>query len=154
MKQFEEDLEYANKILRIRSAMIDGSIVEKDGIRSFSLRPDVFEYHMELGSSEVVIGYLENRDEYSRSNYVSWDAIYYDQRSQYFSGTAFSDHPGSSYYICDENMDEAWYFQKSLIMDPTVLRAAVVFNILRTVKSKYQYFQLRTRNIETIIERL
>lgn len=153
MESFEKDMEYANKILRIRSAMEDGSIVEKDGIHSFSMNSSVFEYHMEFCGEAVVIGYLERRIQTSEI-WVSWDAIYYDYRTTHIRYPVNPTNPSEMIKIDDDVIDEAWYFQNSLVYNPDVLRAVMVVKTLHSVESKYEYFQLKTRHIDNIIQRL
>lgn len=149
---FEKDMEYANNILRIRTAMEDGSIVAKDGIRSFSTNPTTFEYIMEFCGEDVVIGYLERRIT-RMANFVTSGEIYYDYRSNRIH-TRLADGGSLVVNVDKEVIDEAWYFQNSLVYNHDVLRALMAVKTLQSVESKYEYFQLKTRHIDNILYRL
>jgi|SRR6478609_3717058 len=148
---FEEDLEYAHKVLRVRTILENQTYLSNSRFRHFSLRPDVFEYHMKRGvGDEIVIGYHEKRQDAKHINYYSWELLIYNNsklnRMQIpMTNKAFM-------YQTDELCEE-WHFQQSLVHEPDVLTGMVIFNVLDSVPTDFDYFQLKVRNLDDIIMR-
>lgn len=147
---FEADLEYANNVLRIRSSMEDGTIVTKDGIFLFSARQGCNEFSIDFCGTKFVIGYLERRPESKMLNFSTFGEIYFNTRSNFVQVGSKQE----LIKLSNDVMDEAWHFQNSLIYTPSVLRDLMIFNTLKMVQTEYEFFQLKVRWIDSIIERL
>lgn len=146
---FEEDLAHAYKILRVRTLMEDKTLLSHPDFRSFSLRPDVFEYHMNRRHDEVVIGYHEKRQDAIHINYSSWDMLIYNN-----SKLDRMQVPGEhTKYRYQTELCEEWHFQESCLYSPEIVTAKVVFNILDSVPTEFEYFQLKVRLLDDIIWR-
>lgn len=147
---FEEDLAYANKVLRIRTMMEDKTLLANPRFRTFSLHPDVYEFHMKRGyGDEIVIGYQEKRDEVSCSNWYSWDTLVFNPNNTFLQIGGLV----KGYTIYDEPVSEEWHFQNSLLMEPDVLTGMMTVMLLRTVPTEFDYFQLKIRHLDDIIRR-
>lgn len=150
MASFEEDLAYAYKVLRIRTMMEDKSLLMNQRFRTFSLRPDVYEFHMKRGyGDEIVIGYQEKRDEVSCANLYSWDTLVVNPHNNLLQIGGLS----QAYRIHDEEVSEEWHFQHSLLMPSDVLTGMMTVMLLRTVPTDFDYFQLKVRHLDDIIMR-
>lgn len=146
---FEEDLEYAHKVLRVRTILETQSYLTNPRFRHFSAWFDVFEYHMKRGhSDEVVIGYHEKRQESSHVNFYARGLLIYNNSKR--DRVQFPSLHGTFRYQTDELCEE-WHFQQSLIHKPAVLRGMVVFNILDTVPTQFEYFHLKAQYLDDII---
>lgn len=150
MASFEEDLAHAYKILRVRTLMEDKQLLSKPHFRAFSMRDDVFEYHMKRGhGDEVVIGYHEKRQAAKHINYYSWDMLIYNN-----SKRDMMQVPGEcTKYRYQTELCEEWHFQESLLYSPEIMTAKVIFNILDSVPTEFDYFQLKVRHLDDIIRR-
>ena len=147
---FEEDLSYANKILRVRTLMEDKSLLMNPRFRIFSLRPDVFEFHMKRGhGDEIVIGYQEKRDEACCTNWYSWDTLVLNPKNNILQIGGLA----KAFRIHDDELTEEWHFQNSLLLEPDVLRGMMTVMLLRTVPTDFDYFQLKVRHVDDIIRR-
>lgn len=148
---FEEDLEYAHKVLRVRTILETQSYLTNPRFRHFSLRPDVFEYHMKRGfGDEIVIGYHEKRQDVKHINFYYWELLIYNNSKLDRMQVPYVQN---SYRYKTDELCEEWHFQQSLIHKPDVLRGMVVFNILDTVPTKFEYFQLKAQYLDDIIMR-
>lgn len=148
---FEEDLAYANKILRVRTILEQQTYTSNPRFRHFSLRPDVFEYHMKRGyGDEIVIGYHEKRQEAKHINFYSWETLIYNNTKLDRMQVPYV--RGMNRYQVNELCEE-WHFQQSLVCDPDVLTGMVVFNVLDSVQTDFDYFQLKVRHLDDIIRR-
>lgn len=148
---FEEDLEYAHKVLRVRNILEHQTYTPNPRFRHFSLRPDVFEYHMKRGhGDEIVIGYHEKRQDALHINFYSWETLIYNNSKR--DRMQFPYLPAAFRYQTNELCEE-WHFQQSLLHEPDVLTGMVVFNILDSVPTDFDYFQLNVRHLEDIIMR-
>lgn len=149
---FEEDLAYANKVLRIRTMLEKKTYTSNPRFRHFSIRPDVFEYHMKRGyGDEIVIGYHEKRQDAKHINFYSWELLIYNNSKRDRMQVPYVQP--SFRYQTDELCEE-WHFQQSLIHEPDVLTGIVVFNVLDSVPTEFDYFQLKVRHLDDIIRRL
>lgn len=147
---FEEDLAYAYKVLRIRTMMEDKSLLMNPRFRTFSLRPDVFEFHMKRGpEDEIVIGYQEKRDEANCTNWYSWDTLVFNPNNTFLQIGGLA----KGFTIHDDEVSEEWHFQNSLLVDSDVLTGMMTVMLLRTVPTEFDYFQLKVRHIDDIIQR-
>ena len=146
---FEEDLAYAHKVLRIRTMMEDKTLLSNNRFYTFSMRPDVFEFHMNRFHDEIVIGYQEKRQDAECVNWYSWDTLVANPNNNYLQIGGL----GKKFKIHDDEMSEEWHFQNSLLMEPDVLTGMVTMTLLRTVPTEFEYFQLKVRHIDDIIQR-
>lgn len=147
---FEEDLAYAHKVLRVRTMMEDKTLLSNERFSSFSMREEVFEFHMKRSPIDViVIGYQEKRPDASCINWYSWDTLVANPLNNYLQIGGL----GKRFKIHDDEMSEEWHFQNSLLMEPDVLTGMVTMTLLRTVPTEFEYFQLKVRHINDIIQR-
>lgn len=147
---FEEDLAYANKVLRIRTMMEDKTLLANPRFRTFSLRPDVYEFHMKRGyGDEIVIGYQEKQDEAICTNWYSWDTLVLNPNNNLLQIGGLS----NAFRIHDDELTEEWHFQHSLLMPSDVLTGMMTIMLLRTVPTEFDYFQLKVRHLDDIIMR-
>lgn len=153
---FEEDLEYANKVLRIREALISGDILKCRGIQNFKMNKDCNEYSISLPHKKYVFAYLEEREDEGQT-FIGSSRIIYAPATKYFNvpfqpGT---ESGSETYLVNDDPIDEGWYFQRQLILSDTVLKASVIVKTLNSVSmAPYKYYSLHTEHIDEILKRL
>lgn len=148
---FEEDLAFANKILRVRTILENQTYLSNPRFRHFSMRPDVFEYHMKRGyGDEIVIGYHEKRQDAKHINFYAWETLIYNNAKLNTMQVPYV-HQRFKYHT--DELCEEWHFQQSLICEPDVLTGMVVFNVLDSVPTDFDYFQLKVRHLDDIIMR-
>lgn len=147
---FEEDLAYAHKVLRVRNILETQSYLSNPRFRHFSLRPDIFEYHMKRGhGDEIVIGYHEKRYGAGCPNWYSWDTLVVNPLNNFLQIGGLT----KAYLVHDDELTEEWHFQNSLLMEPDALTGLMTVTMLRTVPTKFEYFQLKVRHLDDIIQR-
>lgn len=153
---FEEDLIYANKILRIRTMLENQTYISNPHIRHNGNRYEILEYHMQReNGDDLVIGFHELRKDALNTNcYVDGALLLYNNNK---TGRMQIPHTkktsGGVYRYNTVELTEEWHFQQSLILKPDVLTATVVFNILDNVPTYYNYFHLNIRHVDEIIMR-
>lgn len=159
MTKFEEDMEFANSVLRIRNAMADKSILNTDGFNLFShIRPErpewvSMEYSIEWGNEFEVFGYIEKQ---GRTNFVSSGTFEFnvdDNKLLYM----FCDNHGTLDLIPDTVINEEWYFQNSLLYDEDLLRALLAIYTLKANPCEYCEYKtlyLRLEYFDKIIRRM
>lgn len=151
MASFEEDLEYANKILRVRTMMEDKTLLAHPDFLVKTVQGDVLEFLMK-DDSEVynVIGYMYNRAE---PDAINWFGVI-SLNVNYLNHTINVIRSASSYPIYDYDLSEEWHFQQSLVVDPVALRGMVVIKLLHSVPSNKDYFKFRLRHLDEIIRKV
>jgi|AGFS01.1.fsa_nt_gi hypothetical protein len=151
MTQYEEDLEYANKVLRIREALISGDLLKARGIQNFKMNKDCNEYTIQLGDGfNPVFSYLEERED-EGSTFIGSSRIIYAPHTKYFKVM----YNPNTYEVSDDPIDEGWYFQRQLLLQDEVLKAAVIVKTLNSVPmAPYKYFSVHTEFIDEVLKRL
>ena len=129
MASFEEDVEYANKILRIRTAMVDGTLFKDNAFQCINMGDGNYEITFDHngGVGIATIAYLENRPWMDVDvSYAGYARILYIRDSDLFN--VMGSH--QQYQYIPTAPDEAWYFQASLIEDDIVIRGAIIMKTL------------------------
>ena len=128
MESFEEDFEFANKILRIRTAMVDGTLFKDTAFQSIHMGYGNYEITFDHngGAGIATIAYLENRNTNSDSSYAGYARIMFNNESDVYTIMGKDDE----YRYLPTAPDEAWYFQASLVSDDAVLRGAIIMKTL------------------------
>lgn len=171
MTQFEEDLQYAKDILRIRNALHDGTI---DGVEINHGENQDLRYRVKSRADMKIfatIGYFDCTDKnlFLRSeSYISKKWIFDFSTSVYEIHDKQSDFPyipnsinidhGAEIVVANvkSNYDEAAYFQDSLIYDAPILSNIVLMNYLydNPLPKPYNKFQFDKSYFELILNLL
>ena len=154
MASFEEDLEFANKILRVRTAMIDGTIFKDNAFQCVNIGDGNYEITFDHngGVGIATIAYLENRpfvdDNCSHAGYAR---ILFNSESDLFTVMG----SGEQYRYLPTAPDDAWYFQASLVSNDRVLRGATIMKTLAaTPMPGFKQFIILPIILDKILKRM
>lgn len=153
MASFEEDLAFANKILRIRTAAVDGTLFTDSAFKFHDLGGGRFEITFDHngGVGISTIGYLENVEMNKDSSYAGYARILYNSESDLYAVTGNDEE----YRFLPTAPDEAWYFQASLVSNDKVLRGAIIMKTLAaTPMSGFKQFIFIPIILDKIIKRM
>lgn len=154
MASFEEDLAFANKILRIRNAIIDGTLFKDDAFVCNKMLGDNYEitFDYQGGAGVTPIAYLENREE-SKDNtsYTGYARMIINPASNEY--TVMGDM--TVYTFLPTPPDEAWHFQASLLISDAALRGAVIMKTMVTnPMDDFGQFIFMPFHLDRIIKRM
>lgn len=154
MASFEEDLAYANKILRIRNAIIDGTIFNDNAFVCNKMMGDNYEitFDYQGGCGVTPIAYFENRDESKdNSSYTDRARMKINQASNEYTVEGDT----TIYTFLPTAPDEAWYFQASLIISDKALLGAVIMKTMVTnPMQRFGQFIFMPFHLDCIIKRM
>lgn len=153
MASFEEDLAFANKILRIRTAMVDGTLFTDEAFKCHDLGYGRFEITFDHngGVGISTIGYLENIEKNTDSSYAGYARILYNSESDLYTVMGNDEE----YRFLPTAPDEAWYFQASLVSNDKVLRGAIIMKTLAaTPMPGFKQFIIIPIILDKIIKRM
>lgn len=153
MASFEEHLEFANKILRIRTAILDGTLFNDHAFQWHDLGAGnievTFDHNGGVGVS--TIAHLENRNVEHDISYAGYARINYNRESTAF----YIMGDETEYQYLPTAPDEAWYFQASLVCSDAVLRGATIIKTLAaTPQPGYNQFIVMTITLDKVIKRM
>lgn len=153
MASYEEDVEYAHKILRIRTAMIDGTLFKDHAFQCHDLGYGNYEVTFDHngGIGVSIIGHLENRDNVHDESYAGYSRIVYTNGSNIFNMVGSE----KEYHFLPTYPDEAWYFQASLVLNDEELRGSILIKTLAaTPMPGFKQFIFMTHQLDHIIKRM
>lgn len=153
MASFEEHVEFANKLLRIRTAILDGTLFNDHAFQWHDLGAGnievTFDHNGGMGIS--VIAHMENRNVEHDVSYAGYARINYNSESDVFN--LMGDE--TDYQYLPTAPDESWYFQASLVSSDAVLRGAVIMKTLAaTPQPGYKQFIIMPIILDKIIARM
>ena len=156
MASFEENLAYANKILRIRDAMISGNLFKDSAFSCIQMGADSGNYEITFdhngGVGIATIAYLENRVGVEIvSSYAGHARIYYNNENDRYHVMG----DDTDYQYLPTAPDESWYFQASLIYNDEILRGAIIMKTLAaTPMPGFKQFIVMPMLLDKILTRM
>lgn len=151
MASFEEDLKFANQILRIRTAAVDGTLFKDVAFKFHDLGGGRFEITFDHNNRISTIGYLENRDDAFQTSYSGYARISYNSQKDTYTVIGSEE----DYRFLPTAPDEAWYFQESLIYNDEILRGAIIMKTLAaTPMPGFKQFIVMPMLLDKILTRM
>lgn len=143
---YSDDLKYCYDILKIKHNMEIKSLLKLDAFELSRIQQKSIQYVMktafyEESGHKVGIGSVHKNLRVEMSSHLSITYCVFDSRSTVFS---VRDYKGR-YPISDTVLSEEQYFQLSLIHDPYLLRAMLLYSVLKAnsnLESSCEYTQI------------
>lgn len=130
MTQYETYLEYANKILRIREAIVNGTLFQDHAFTRVGFPNGKYDIRFDHngGVGITTIAHLENRvGKENDPSFAGSERIFYNSENNIYNLRG----DGSDYHqYIPTAPDEEWYFQASLIYSDEVLRGDIIIKTL------------------------